>query len=85
MIFWFLLFIISPCQSQTLKGFKFEDNLIEARFGPENGYAIYDTGFLKVSFYQIFEQDKRIFGTTIIILMLVEQFSICNFLFCVIL
>ena len=44
MIICFLLLFIRPCQSQDLKGFIFEDNLLEARFGPENGYAVYDTG-----------------------------------------
>ena len=44
MIFWILIFFINPCQSQNLKGLKYEDNLLEARFGPENGYAIFDTG-----------------------------------------
>ena len=44
MILCLLLLFICPCQSQDLKGLKFEDNLLEARFGPENGYAVYDTG-----------------------------------------
>ena len=44
MIFCFLLLFIRSCQCQDLKGLKFEDNLLEARFGPENGYAVYDTG-----------------------------------------
>ena len=44
MILCFLLLFICRCQSQDLKGLKFEDNLLEARFGPENGYAVYDTG-----------------------------------------
>ena len=29
-------------------GLEFEDNLLEDRFGPENGYAIYDTGLYTV-------------------------------------
>ena len=45
MIYCFLILLLfRPCESQDLKGFQFEDNLLEARFGPENGYAIYDTG-----------------------------------------
>ena len=47
MILCFLLLFICRCQSQDLKGLKFEDNLLEARFGPENGYAVYDTGLYK--------------------------------------
>ena len=50
MIFCFLLLFIRPCQSQDLKGLKFEDNLLEARFGPENGYAVYDTGMFYGNF-----------------------------------
>ena len=29
---------------QVLKGFHFQDNLIDSRFGPENGYATFNTG-----------------------------------------
>ena len=43
-IFCFLILFFCQCKSQNINGFKFEDNLLEARFGPENGYAIYDTG-----------------------------------------
>ena len=46
MIFCILIFLLNPCQSQELKGLKYEDNLLEARFGPENGYAIFDTGLI---------------------------------------
>ena len=45
-ILFFLLLFFCSCESQNLKGFKFEDNLLEARFGPENGYAIYDPGWI---------------------------------------
>ena len=51
MIFCFLLLFICLCQSQDLKGIKFEDNLLEARFGPENGYAVYNTGLLFEKFH----------------------------------
>ena len=47
-------------------GLEFEDNLLEDRFGPENGYAIYDTGFYIVlhiyllpSSYISFEIEKK--------------------------
>ena len=32
---------ISICQGQNYKGFHFEDNLLEERFGPDNGYGVY--------------------------------------------
>ena len=47
---WIILFVFllfsCLCESQNLKGFEFKDNLLEARFGPENGYAIYDPGMI---------------------------------------
>ena len=33
-----------PVTSETLKGYYFKDNLLDMRFGPENGYADYETG-----------------------------------------
>ena len=35
------LYQISICQGQNYKGFHFEDNLLEERFGPDNGYGVY--------------------------------------------
>lgn len=43
-ILWFILLFFCQCKCQNMIGFEFEDNLLEDRFGPENGYAIYDTG-----------------------------------------
>ena len=43
-IFCFLFLFLCQCECQNMIGFEFEDNLLEDRFGPENGYAIYDTG-----------------------------------------
>ena len=37
-----------------MMGFEFEDNLLEDRFGPENGYAIYDTGSYTVLHIYLF-------------------------------
>ena len=38
----FVLFLCLPlANGQTYKGFQFLDNLLPARFGPENGYADY--------------------------------------------
>ena len=48
MFFCFLLLFFGQCKSENMIGFKFEDNLLEDRFGPENGYAIYDTGLYAV-------------------------------------
>ena len=55
MIYCFLILLLfRPCESQDLKGFQFEDNFLEARFGPENGYAIYDTGNYVDKFISLF-------------------------------
>ena len=40
----FILLFFCQCKCQNMIGFEFKDNLLEDRFGPENGYAIYDTG-----------------------------------------
>ena len=43
-----LLVISRPLGSQgsdqVLKGFHFQDNQMDVRFGPENGYLTYNTG-----------------------------------------
>ena len=41
-----LLFLLLPCLSfsQPLAGYHFQDNLLEQRFGPENGYTTFNTG-----------------------------------------
>ena len=60
----FLLFLflhqIFICQGQNYKGFNFEDNLLEERFGPDNGYGVYqlDTpipNLVNLSFFYSFE------------------------------
>ena len=33
-----------PCTCKNLKGYYFKDNLLDMRFGPENGYVDFDTG-----------------------------------------
>ena len=33
---------IAICQGQNYKGFHFKDNLLEERFGPDNGYGDYE-------------------------------------------
>ena len=58
----FILFLnqILICQGQNYKGFNFEDNLLEERFGPDNGYGVYqlDTpipNLVNLSFFYSFE------------------------------
>ena len=38
-----LLLVPRQCSGQNYSGFHFEDNHVEARFGPENGYLVYET------------------------------------------
>ena len=38
-----LLLVPRQCSAQNYSGFHFEDNRVEARFGPENGYLVYET------------------------------------------
>ena len=42
LLIWFMFSV--PVTSETLKGYYFKDNLLDMRFGPENGYADYETG-----------------------------------------
>ena len=39
----FLLLVPRQCSAQNYFGFHFQDNGVEERFGPENGYLVYET------------------------------------------
>ena len=39
----FLLLVPRQCSAQNYSGFHFQDNGVEERFGPENGYLVYET------------------------------------------
>ena len=39
-----MIIIVVPCICKNLKGYYFKDNLLDMRFGPENGYLDFDTG-----------------------------------------
>ena len=44
MLLLLLLLLPWPSQSEPLSGYHFQDNLLEERFGPENGYTTVNTG-----------------------------------------
>ena len=44
MLLLLLLLLPWPSQSEPLSGYHFQDNLLEERFGPHNGYTTVNTG-----------------------------------------
>ena len=39
-----MMMMVVDCSERILSGYQFLDNQLEDRFGPDNGYATYDTG-----------------------------------------
>ena len=39
-----MMVMVVDCSERMLSGYQFLDNQLEDRFGPDNGYATYDTG-----------------------------------------
>ena len=39
-----MMVMVVDCSERMLSGYHFLDNQLEDRFGPDNGYATYDTG-----------------------------------------
>ena len=62
--------LILKGEGQVLKGFHYLDNQLDTRFGPENGYATFNTGqpipdqvnnfLLKIELYRTFVLDVNL-------------------------